>query len=502
VTDPDRILAERCAELQHNPLGWVRQFYGWGEPGILEHEPGPEQWQADLLGHIGRELAAGRSPVRVAVSSGHGTGKSTLMAMVRGWAMSTMAGTKGVVTANTFNQLRTKTLPEFAKWHHLQLNAHWFRGTDAYRYALQPELADNWRFDAIPWSADNPAAFAGLHNHGRRIVLLYDEASEIADVIWEVSEGALTDANTEILWLCFGNPTQASGRFRECWGRFRHAWHTLEIDSRAVRRTNKALIAQWIEAYGEDSDFVRVRVKGQPPRVGSMALIGHDLVEQAMARTPAPSIGDPLVFGVDVGRFGDDASVIYRRRGHDGRSWPPLKFRGLDTMQLAARVVAQAEEDKPDAIFIDETGVGAGVVDRVRQLMANSGTTVLGVNFGAASDRAGLMAVGAADERYANKRAEMWGAVREWLRKGGCIPNDPELRDDLTGVQYGFNARMEIQLERKEDMKRRGLASPDVGDALAVSLAYPVLGSRLKAQAQRLNAAGRQAWDYDPHAAA
>jgi hypothetical protein len=500
--DADRVLAERCAQLQHDPLGWVRQFYPWRETGILEREPGPEQWQADLLGHLGRELAAGRSPVRVAVRSGHGIGKSSLMGMVRGWAMSTMCDTRGIVTANTGAQLAGKTLPEFSKWHHLQLNAHWFDGSQVYRYALNPARRDTWRFDAVTWSAENPAAFAGLHNAGRRIVLMFDEASEIPDVIWETAEGALTDVDTEILFLAFGNPTQASGRFAACFGRDRHRWHTLEVDARAVRRTNKREIAAWIEAYGEDSDFVRVRVKGQAPRTGSQSLIGHDLVEAAMARVPGPSISDPLVFGVDVARFGDDASVIVRRRGFDARTWPPIKYRGLDTMQLAARVVQQAEEDKPDAIFIDETGVGAGVVDRVRQLMANSGTTVLGVNFGSASDRAGLMAAGAADERYANKRAEMWGAMREWLRRGGCIPADNELRDDLTGVQYGFTAKMEIQLERKEDMKKRGLASPDVGDALAVSLAYPVLGSRLKAQAQRLNDRGRQSWDYDPHAAA
>jgi hypothetical protein len=502
MTDRDVVLAERCAKLRHDPLAWVQQFFPWKEQGILEREPGPEQWQADLLGHLGTELAAGRSPIRVAVRSGHGVGKSSLMGMVRGWSMSTTADTRGIVTANTGAQLAGKTLPEFSKWHHLQLNAHWFDGSQVYRYALDPKRRDTWRFDAVTWSAENPAAFAGLHNAGRRIVLMFDEASEIPGVIWEVAEGALTDLDTEIIWLAFGNPTQASGRFNACFGRDRRLWKTFEIDARSVRRTNKVEIAGWIEAYGEDSDFVRVRVKGQAPRTGSMSLIGADLVEEAMARVPGPSITDPLVLGVDVARFGDDASVIYRRRGYDGRTWAPIKYRGLDTMQLAARVVQQAEEDKPDAIFVDETGVGAGVVDRVRQLMVHSGVTVLGVNFGSASDRAGLVGVGAADERYANKRAEIWGAVREWLRRGGCIPADNELRDDLVGPQYGFNARMEIQLERKEDMKKRGLSSPDIGDALALTFAYPVLGSRMKAQAQRLNAAGRQVWDYDPHAAA
>jgi hypothetical protein len=481
--DDDTLLAERFRPLRHNPLGWADIAYPWGEVGtMLEHEPGPEQWQADLLGHIGDELARGVSPIPVAVRSGHGVGKSSLMAMVRGWAMSTMADTRGIVTANTGAQLVTKTLPEFAKWHHLAINRHWFDGSMAYRYALDDAHRETWRFDAVTWSAENPAAFAGLHNAGRRILLQFDEASEIPPVIWETAEGALTDANTEIVWLAFGNPTQTSGRFAECFGAGRNRWHTVEIDARSVRRTNKALIEEWRLHYGEDSDFFRVRVKGQAPRAGSTQFIGHELVEQAGARIPLPSPHDPLVFGVDVARFGDDQSVIYRRRGYDGRTWPPLSFRGLDTMQLAARVVAQAQEDRPDAIFVDEGGVGAGVVDRLRQLGLGG---VLGVNFGSSPDTGGLLAGGAPAESYANKRAEMWGGLRSWLTRGGCIPPTRELRDDLTGVQYGFDRDGRIQLERKEDMKKRGLSSPDYGDALALTFSYPVMSSGLAREMQR-----------------
>lgn len=489
--DLDAELARDFAKMAHDPERWVRYSYRWADPdGPLANEPGPEQWQADLLGRIGDQLKAGVSPIKVAVRSGHGIGKSATLAMVRGWAMSTMANTRGLVTANTFPQLRTKTLPEFAKWHALQVNSHWFDGSDTYRYTLDPKRRETWRFDAVAWNESNPAAFAGMHNAGCRIVLFFDEASEIPPIIWETAEGALTDADTEIVWLAFGNPTQTSGRFAECFGRDRGRWHTMEVDSRSVRRTNKAQIEEWIEAYGEDSDFVRVRVKGRPPRAGSLQLIGHDLVEEAMARELVPAtIHDPMIFGVDVARFGDDASVVYRRRGYDGRSWPLLKFRGLDTMQLAARVAELAVTDRPDAIFVDETGVGAGVIDRLRQMGLQG---VMGVNFGAAADRGALSATGAAGEAYANKRAEIWGAMREWLKRGGAIPDDRELRDDLVGVQYGFNIRNEIQLEKKDDMKKRGLASPDCADALALSFSYPVMSSRLER--------ARKPRDYDPHA--
>ena len=486
--DPE--IAADFGRMIHDPARWVRYAYPWQGAGtMLEHEPGPEQWQDDLLGHIGEQLRKGVAPIQIAVRSGHGVGKSSLMAMVRGWAMSTMADTRGVVTANTGQQLITKTLPEFAKWHHLQINAHWFDGSMAYRYALDPAHRETWRFDAVTWSAENPAAFAGLHNAGRRILLQFDEASEIPPIIWETAEGALTDADTEIIWLAFGNPTQTSGRFAECFGSQRGRWHTVEIDARNVRRTNKALIAEWAQHYGEDSDFFRVRVKGQAPRAGSTQFIGHDLVEEAMGREPVPSIHDPLVFGVDVARFGDDQSVIYRRRGYDGASWPPLSFRGLDTMQLAARVAEQMQVDKPDAVFVDEGGIGAGVVDRLRQLQSRG---VVGVNFGSAADTAALSASGAALESYANKRAEMWGGVRSWLRRGGCLPSNRELRDDLTGVQYGFDRDGRIQLERKEDMKKRGLASPDFGDALALTFAYPVMSSQLSQEVERMRRRSRQ----------
>ena len=172
---------------------------------------------------------------------------------------------KAVITANTEVQLRTKTWPELAKWYRLALHRHWCNFGATSITARDPKHERTWRCDMVPWSETNTEAFAGLHNQGNRILLVFDEASSINDLVWEVAEGALTDERTEIIWLCLGNPTLSTGCFRECFGRLRHRWHTVQVDSRTVEGTNKEQLAQWIEDYGEDSDFVRVRVRGEFP---------------------------------------------------------------------------------------------------------------------------------------------------------------------------------------------------------------------------------------------
>jgi len=500
-TNVERQLLDAVGGFALDPLGFVRFAYPWGEPGTeLAEATGPREWQARLLHQLGRRLREGHQlgrilPILMARASGHGVGKSAAAAWVLHWALSTMPDARVVVTANTDTQLRTKTWPEVTKWLRLAINSHWFRATATAVYSADPAHERLWRADAIPWSEENTEAFAGLHNKGRRVILIFDEASAIADKIWEVSEGALTDEDTEIIWLAFGNPTRNTGRFRECFGRFRHRWDVAHIDSRTVEGTNKAQLQQWALDYGEDSDFVRVRVRGVFPHAGSMQFIGSDLVEAAAARSLADLprvVGEPLIMGVDVARFGDDASVIRFRQGRDARSIPPIKLRGVDTMELAARIADESARYEIAAIFIDGGGVGGGVVDRCRQI----GLRVTDVRFGAKSDRPQLdhdRAIG-----FANKRAEIWGSMRAWL-PNGAIDNDPELIADLTGVEYGYvlrDGRDAIQLERKEDMKRRGLASPDNADALALTFAYPVL-----ATAARSRRPGRyHRAEYDPYA--
>lgn len=460
-------LVELIASCAGDPYKFALVAFPWGEPGtpLADKELGP--WQVDILCAIRDGLLTIDEAIRIAVASGHGIGKSALVAIIVLWAVATHEDTRGIVTAGTEGQLRTKTVPELGKWFRMMICRHWFVQTATSIFSADPAHRNTWRIDFIPWNEERPEAFAGLHNESKRILVVFDEASQIADIIWETIEGALTDANTEILWICFGNYTRNTGRFHECFGRYRHRWVRRQIDSRTVKITNKAQIQQWIDDYGEDSDFVRVRVRGVAPRAGSLQFIPGDIVSQAMKRTVRTEPGDPVVIGVDVARFGDDQSVIAVRCGRDARSVKWEKHRGLNTMELAARVYAMWKATSAVAIFVDGGGVGAGVVDRLGDI----GAPVHEVRFGAKPS--GFVTL-RDKAKVINKRTEIWALMREWLT-GGAIPDDAELEADLTGVEYGYTGdEMAIQLERKKDMKRRGLASPDCGDALACTFAIPI----------------------------
>lgn len=468
LDNPEKDAAEFVAEFAHNPLGFVLAMFPWGMPGPLQNKSGPEEWQRKVLEEIGKGLDASDDVIREAVASGHGVGKSALVAWIVLWGLYTCHNARIAVTANTEPQLRTKTWPELLKWFRLVIvGRDWFQATATSIYRNDPDYRETWKADALTWSENNTEAFAGLHNEGNRIVLIFDEASAIADKVWEVAEGALTDSNTEIIWCAFGNPTRNVGRFRECFGRFRHRWNRQQVDSRTVSFTNKEQLNQWAADYGEDSDFMRVRVKGEFPRAGAMQFIDSERVQQAILRDAVQDKSDPIIMGADIARHGDDQSVLRFRQGRNARGIPPVKLRISDLMQIASRIQEEASRHGCKAVFIDVTGMGWGVYDRLRALGVKG---LVAVDFATKSDR---VTGDDATAKYANKRAEIWGSMRDWL-KHGCIDNDPELVTDLAAVEYGYNANNEIQLERKQDMKKRGMASPDDGDALALTFAYPV----------------------------
>lgn len=401
------------------------------------------------------------------------THNTALVAWLILWFIATRPHPQIVVTANTKNQLEGKTWRELAKWHKLAICESWFQWTATKFY--HKSAPDTWFASAVPWTKERAEAFAGTHE--KHVLLIFDEASAIADEIWDVAEGALTTAGA--MQICFGNPTRNTGRFRECWRRFRHRWFTLQVDSRTAKKANQKQIEAWIEDYGEDSDFVRIRVKGEFPRASSLQFIDADTVEEAAQRylrrlaekraraqergavvqrldieRDVPNQRAPLIMAVDVARQGDDESVIGLRRGD--LFLIHKRYREVDTVQLAGYVAEAIQSLRPDAVFIDGVGIGAGVVDQLRSM----GFDVVEVNGG----------LRARDDRhYFNRRAEMWDLMRKWLKGGGMIEDDAALKDDLTSPEYGFDAKNRWQLETKDDMRARGLPSPDTADALSMT---------------------------------
>ena len=467
MVDLEQALVNEFAECERNPLASAMLAFPWGE-GEFKGSAGPRQWQREILGYIGNHLKAPESrfqPCQVAVSSGHGIGKSALVAMLIHWALSTAPDAKILITANTATQLDTKTVPEVSKWFRHALNAHWWDvKATSIKLRGKDDAAKVWRADFTPWSEVNTDAFQGLHNKGKRILLIFDEASSIADKIWEVAEGALTDEGTEIIWLAFGNPTRNTGRFRECFGRFKHRWKTFQIDSRTVEGTNKAQLDKWVEDYGEDSDFVRVRVRGEFPRAGASQFIPSDVVAAARKYRAEGYESLPKIGACDVARFGDDQTVIGDRQGRKARII--AKYRGLDTVQTAHKCMEYIDKEQPDAFVVDGDGLGAGVVDTLNHAGYGHRTMIVEFHGGRpANDSAA----------YYNMRAEVWGKTRDWLLSGCEIPDDPELDADLTSPQYGFSAKQQVQLEKKEDMKKRGIASPDCADMLAMTFGANVV---------------------------
>ena len=436
------------------PAAFVRDFWAWGK-GSLADETGPDTWQMEELEKIGRKIKAGES-VMIAVSSGHGVGKSAMSSWLIIWFMATRPQPQVVVTANTATQLSTKTWRELAKWHRMCRLKDWFEWTaTSFKHKKFP---DTWFASAIPWSIHNSEAFAGTHE--KHVLLMYDEASGIPDQIWEVSEGAMT--TTGSMWIVFGNPTRGNGRLYEaCFGKFQHRWDHTTVDSRTAKKADKKKIQEWVDDYGEDSDFVRVRVRGLPPKSGNSQFISSDLVAAAVARTANLLLSDPIVIGVDVARFGDDSNVVTVRQGRKLRT--QIAWRETDLMETASRVAQIIKSTgNVQAVFVDEVGLGSGVVDRLKQL----GHNVLGVNSGTVADE---------PTRYYNRKAEMWGRMREWLKQAD-IPDSRDLITGLTATEYGFDNRSRVQMEKKSDMKSRGLSSPDEADSLALTFAFEVGG--------------------------
>lgn len=468
-------LAETLASFKDDPLGFVLWAYPWGEAGTPLENEYPDRWQVAVLEDIRMALEHNKTlppdqrvPIQIAVASGHGIGKTALMSWLNQWFISTHLQARIVVTANTFSQLTGKTWAELHKWHNIMVHKHLLQWR-AEKYFMKENPAE-WKADAVPWSKVNSEAFAGTH--ATNVMYLFDEGSAIDDIIWDVSEGAMT---TECcLWIVFGNPTRNTGRFRFCFGKFRHRWITRSIDSRTARKTNKAKIKQWLEDYGVDSDFFRVRVLGRFPQLGSGALVSEEQIE--FCYKEFKSIGHeiyPIAICCDVARGGDDLTTVgawQRNYNHELRGYPKpdnSKQTVVRTAGICAEAYRYYKEKYPRVkvhIFVDDDGVGGGVTD----ILEDWGLPVTGVQSGSQAS---------APDKFINKRAEMWWLGGKAIANNYDLSNaDPRLKDDMVNMSYWHQAgNMKIQMEKVQDLKARGLPSPDFGTNFVLQFAFPQL---------------------------
>lgn len=470
-------LAELMATFFDDPYGFVMAAYPWGEPTTWDGMPnplakkkGPEKWQEKLLKALGEHikengemssLGLDKFVWRSAVASGHGVGKSALVAWVIQFMMCTRVNTRGIVTANTQKQLEDKTWPELSKWHNLLICKHWFTWTaTSYYFAKYPDdRRKNYMVTAMTVSEENTEAFAGLHNEEGTVFVIFDEASGIAPKVWEVADGATTDG--EGFMLAFGNPTRPDGAFFDCFTKHEDMYYLDHVDSRDVSHTNKQALSDIIKKHGADSDAAKVRVYGKFPSQGDSGFIPASAVDVAMEREMmGADDGEALIMAVDVARNGVDDSIICFRQGRDARTRPMLKFNKRDGWELAAEIAAVYRKFMPDALVIDATGVGSGPVDILRKFYK---IPVKELHVGAITRNSSY---------YANVRAELWAKLRDALQDNLYIPDDMELRSQLLSVSYFLvGGEGKIQLESKDKMKDRGIPSPDKADALAYTFA-------------------------------
>lgn len=466
--------------LADDPREFVRFVFPWGKVGTpLEHVKGPRNWQDEEFKVISDYIKSSRTHQQIhqqvpamykaAIASGRGPGKSAFFGMLSHWLATTRIGGSVWVTANGEPQLKTKTFPEIAKWFSLSINSHWWEllatkiePAEWLSKAVLRDLkidAGYWYVAAQLWSEENPDAFAGAHNQYGECYL-FDEASGIPAPIWTVAEGVFTEQIIDRYWLAFSNPRRPSGAFFECFHKNRDKWRTRNIDSRTVDGLAMDAYQSIIDQYGPDSDEAKIEVYGQFPSKGENQFISRITTNQALTREIPNDPGAPLVMGVDVARFGEDRSVIAFRKGRDAKTIPWQTYRGMDTVQLAGQVADSAGKYNVSAIFVDGGGVGGGVVDQLKAM----GYKVIEVQSGESPQN---------KDKYTNKRGEMWDRMKEWLATG-CIPDLPGILDDLCNIEYSYSLTNQIKLERKDELKKRGFASPDLADALALTFAQPV----------------------------
>jgi len=452
--------ADAIREWRENPIKFVQdQFH-------VE----PDAWQADVL-------AALPTNPRLAMKACKGPGKTALLAWCVWWMLACFLHPKIACTSITEANLKDGLWTELAKWQNKsELLKAAFTWTKTRIY--NNDHPETWWASARSWSkgADSTQqsdALAGLH--ADNLMFVIDEAGGVPDAVMAAAEAGLANADgvSKRAWLMIaGNPTHLEGPLYRATTKERALWHLTEItadpdDPKRTPRVSVEWARQQIEKYGADNPWVLVNVFGRFPPSSINSLLGPDDISASVSRVVRIEdiAGAARVLGVDVARFGLDASVIARRQGRFAH--PPMERRNLDSLQGAGWVASvwrnfdgQNRDVEADGCFVDNTGGwGAGWIDQLSVI----NRTPIGVAFSGKAD----------DPRYFNKRTEIHFRLAEWVKSGGKLPDDPELHAELTAMTYVFRGD-KMWLEEKEQIREKLGRSPDKADALALTFAYDI----------------------------
>ena len=411
----------------------------------------PYDYQAEFLD----ALASGER--KMSVRSGHGTGKSTTSSWAMLWYVLLRFPNKVVVTAPTSGQLFDALFAELKRWiNELPPQLQVLLTVKSDRVELTAAPAEAF-ISARTSRAETPEALAGVHS--QNVLLVVDEASGVPEKVFEAASGSMSGHSATTILL--SNPTRSSGTFFESQTRLASTWWTRRWSCVESPLVSEDFIDEMRARFGEDSNAFRIRVLGEFPMADDDTIIPFHLADSAIKRDIEIPEDTKPIWGLDVARFGADKTALCKRYGNvvtEITSW-----QGLDLMQTVGRVMAEYEglspSMRPSEILVDSIGVGGGVVDRLREL----GAPVRGINVGEAP---------AMGNTYMNLRAELWFKTKGWLEDRSCkLPNDDQLLAELTSIRYAFTPGGKMKAESKDDMRKRGLKSPDLADALCLTMA-------------------------------
>lgn len=428
---------------QDDPLTGIRSLFG------IE----PDEQQKDLINGYKDSRA------RVAVKSCQGGGKTACLTWLTYLSLLTLPDCRVLITSPSYNQLSRVFYTELVKWKS-RMNP---RYRDTFEVTKENVFLKGNKSQLGSLVTANPANAESLQGgHSENYLIFADEASGIDPSVFETLLGTLGVGKTK--FIATSNPIKSSGFFYDIFEKPIPGWTRLTFTAQGSNLCTPEWIQEMKATYGEDSDAYSVRVLGEFGRVSAEQFIPTDVVNNALSADLDVSAYHyyPRVTGVDIARFGADTTVFITRQGP--KVLDMVAYQGLNTMEVARRLVEYRNKMNPSMIYIDGIGVGGGVVDRCKEL----GLPVKDI----------IVSHKATDPvKYANLRSQLWGDMKDWLMYGADLPHDDNLKKDLVAMTYDFTNKLQIQLTSKKDMKRRGENSPDYGDALALTMADKVYGS-------------------------